>query len=114
MTILAPVEMRTLLKQFGGTLDMLSERTKLSKTQLSQYMNARNGLTVPQVTACKQVLLSIARDRSQMLSKLLAPEMDDEKALLELVPVTLNQWLDAYPDERVSAWRYLWRQTERK
>ena len=29
----------------------------------------------------------------------------DENPLLEWVPVTMREWLDAHPDERVAMWR---------
>ena len=76
--VLTPLEMKTLKKESGLTLRDLSQRARISSSQLSEYMNGRNGLTVAQTRACEKVLLDACRSRSQTLSKLLAPE--DEMA----------------------------------
>jgi hypothetical protein len=77
VSILSPNEMRVLRKQMAGmTLRRLSAESKISIPQLSRYECATNGLTPQQLRTCEKVLLAAARERSQALSKLLAPEDD--------------------------------------
>jgi len=75
VAVLAPNEMHVLRKELAGmTLDTLSELAKVSKTQLSQYERARNGITRSQAETCKKILLDAARSRSKVLSVLLSHE----------------------------------------
>jgi transcriptional regulator with XRE-family HTH domain len=53
--ILTPAEMRSLRKLSGMTLDQLGEESRISKTQLSMYENARNGLFPEQVRRCEEI-----------------------------------------------------------
>ncbi|MGA7770462.1 MAG: helix-turn-helix transcriptional regulator [Candidatus Sulfotelmatobacter sp.] len=79
--VLAPTEMRVLRKELAGlTLKRLSEQTKISTAQLSQFENGRNGLRRDQVETCERVLLEAARLRSQALSKLLEVRREEMAA----------------------------------
>ena len=78
LSVLTPNEMHVLRKELAGmTLDTLSELSKVSKTQLSQYDRGRNGISQSQAATCKKILLDAARARSQALSVLLSHE-DEE------------------------------------
>jgi hypothetical protein len=79
ISILSPNELRVLRKQMAGmTLKTLSELSKISITQLSQYENGTNGLRLDQIQVCEKLLLAAVRSRSQVISKLLAPETCEE------------------------------------
>jgi transcriptional regulator with XRE-family HTH domain len=75
LVIMTPVEMRRLRKELAGwTLDRLSEESKINKTQLSRFENARNGLTRSQVETCKGVLLRAAAERERQIAALFLRE----------------------------------------
>ena len=73
--VLSPTELRNLRKLAGMTLRRLSQFSKISTAQLSSYETGSNGLLPEQLRTCEKILLAAARERSQALSKLLAPEM---------------------------------------
>ena len=75
LVIMTPVEMRRLRKELAGwTLDRLSEESKINKTQLSRFENARNGLTRSQVETCKEVLLRAAAERKRQIAAMFLRE----------------------------------------
>jgi transcriptional regulator with XRE-family HTH domain len=78
--ILSPAEMHALRKQLGVTYRALSKRTGISAPQLCLYERGANGLTVRQAREVRYALVEIACERSQVLSKLLGPEMEREMA----------------------------------
>ena len=83
IAVLSPLEMKTLRKKHAGmTLETLFEQTGISVPQLSRFENGVNGLRLDQVKAAERVLLAAARERSQALSKLLAPENEMAEAKL--------------------------------
>jgi transcriptional regulator with XRE-family HTH domain len=70
LKIMTPIEMRTIRKMAGMTLKVLSQRSKISITQLSQFENSSNGLRRDQVELCEKLLLRAAAEREQMISAL--------------------------------------------
>jgi len=73
--VLTPCEMRNLRREGAGwTLDKLAAESGVSKTQLSQYENGKNGLTQAQVERIEGLLLGAARSRSQLISRLVASD----------------------------------------
>lgn len=63
-SVLTPFEMRQLRKFWAvWSLDRLSQEAKISKTQLSQFENAKNGLTRSQVETCERLLVAAGRER---------------------------------------------------
>jgi len=74
VAIMTPLELHNLRKKFGVTLRALSQRTGVSTAQLCEFEHGDNGLRVAQIKACRDALVEIARERSQVLAKLLASE----------------------------------------
>jgi hypothetical protein len=71
IAVLSPLEMKTLRKKHAAwTLKMLSEQSKVSIAQLSQFENGRNGLRLDQVRVCEKLLLRAAAEHEQMISAL--------------------------------------------
>jgi hypothetical protein len=71
IAVLSPLEMKTLRKKHAAwTLKMLSEQSKVSIAQLSQFENGRNGLRLDQVRVCEKLLLRAAAEHEQMISML--------------------------------------------
>jgi len=75
VAILSPCEMKKLKKEFAITLRTLSLQTGISTAQLSEYMAGKNGLSETQVRRCEEVLLATAREKSQVIARLLGPEI---------------------------------------
>jgi transcriptional regulator with XRE-family HTH domain len=74
-SVLTPFEMRQLRRFWAiWSLDRLAQVSGVSKTQLSQYENAKNGLTRSQVETCERLLLAAGRERNQTMSRLLGPD----------------------------------------
>ena len=76
--VLAPLEMRKLRKGFGITLRAFSVGTGISMAQISEFECGKNGLSLQQVKRCEQFLLATAREKSQLISKLLSHETEAE------------------------------------
>jgi transcriptional regulator with XRE-family HTH domain len=81
VAILTPAELRTLRKLAGWTLDRLTQESKVSKTQLSQYENGRNGLRVDQLKTCERLLLRAAADKSQTIRTLFGKRVEDAESM---------------------------------
>jgi predicted transcriptional regulator len=79
ISVLSPMEMHTLRKQLGVTFRALSKRTGVSTPQLCEFEHEINGLRLDQVRAVRDALVEIARERSQVLSRLLGPEIEHEE-----------------------------------
>jgi hypothetical protein len=79
--ILSPLEMKKLRKDtLGMTFRRLSELSRVSVAQLNEYEHGCNGLRDDQLRTIKRILVDAARDRSQVLAKLLASEMNEMAA----------------------------------
>jgi transcriptional regulator with XRE-family HTH domain len=79
--VLTPFEMRQLRRFWAvWSLSRLAHESGVSKTQLSQYENAKNGLTRAQVETCERLLVAAGRERNQTIARLLPPEDGDMAA----------------------------------
>jgi hypothetical protein len=68
----------------GLTLSELSRYSAITITQLCQYERRQNGLTVPQLRLCKEILLGAVIERAELIQALIARER--EKAAQIAVP----------------------------
>ena len=73
---LSPDEMREARRLAGLNFETLSRFTDISKAQLSQYENARNGLREDQLQLCKQILLGAAVERAERIQTFIAREQE--------------------------------------
>jgi transcriptional regulator with XRE-family HTH domain len=84
VAILAPSEMREARRLSGWSLSKLARYSAISITQLSQYENRRNGLTVDQVLLCKEILLGGVLQQGEVIQHFIAHQR--EKAALVAAP----------------------------
>jgi transcriptional regulator with XRE-family HTH domain len=85
VSILAPGEMREARRLAGWSLLTLARYSAISITQLSEYENCRNGLTVDQVVLCKEILLGGVLQQGELIQDFIGRQR--EKAALLAAPM---------------------------